>query len=82
MAGFTGPKIIVMGKKTKPDIVIEVVGYVPVAVRTVGVPTIIVPRAAAHHIKPFTEIIACYCTFWKSLVVRLSPFPNIAATIE
>jgi hypothetical protein len=33
----------VMGKNTKTDIVVEVVGHVPVAVRTAGVPTIVVP---------------------------------------
>jgi hypothetical protein len=33
----------VMGNKTKTDIVVEVIGYVPVAVRTAAVPAIIVP---------------------------------------
>src|SRR3972149_2928042 len=33
----------------KTDIVVEAVRLVPVAVRTAGVPLIVVPRAPAHH---------------------------------
>ncbi len=37
-----------MENKTKPNSIIEVVGYVPVPVRAPYVPTLIVERAAAH----------------------------------
>jgi len=42
----------VMGNKTKPDIVIEVIRHVPVAIRTADVPSIIVPGAAAIPSRP------------------------------
>ena len=46
--GFTGLLHIVMGNHPKPHIVVEVIGYVPVTVSTAGVPSIVVPRAAAQ----------------------------------
>lgn len=48
MTGFTGQPIHVMGDKTKPDIIVEVIGYIPVAVRGTQIPLIIVPGAAAR----------------------------------
>ena len=35
--------------QTKTDVVVEVIGFVPVAVRTAGVVSIVVPRTAAQH---------------------------------
>jgi hypothetical protein len=49
---FTGKRMKVMGNKTKPDIVVEVIGYIPVAIRTADIPVIIVPGAAAIHRAP------------------------------
>ena len=47
--GFAGQSILrVMGHNPKTDIVVEVVGHVPVAVSTARVPMIVVPRAAPH----------------------------------
>jgi hypothetical protein len=46
--GFIGKAMRVMGNKTNPDVVVEVIGYVPVTVRTADVPSIVVPRAAAN----------------------------------
>jgi len=45
---------------TKTDVVVEVIGFVPVAVRTARVVSIIVPGATAHHAglllnEPFTH---------------------------
>jgi hypothetical protein len=50
--GFTGTIISVMGNESKPDVVIEVVGIVPVSIRTADVPMIIVPGAAAIPSSP------------------------------
>ena len=44
---FAGDGMRVMGNESKPDIVVEVIGYVPVSIRTADVPMIIVPGAAA-----------------------------------
>jgi hypothetical protein len=44
--------------QTKTDVVVEVVGFVPVPIRTARVVSIVVPRTAAHHAQimdaPFT----------------------------
>ena len=37
-----------MGNKTEPNIIVEVVGNVPIPIRTAHVPSIIRPRAAAQ----------------------------------
>jgi hypothetical protein len=44
-----------MGNKTKPDIVVEVIRYVPVTIRTADVPSIVVPGAAAIPSRPNKE---------------------------
>ena len=59
------------GKKTKPDIETEVVGYVPAAARTAGEPTINVPRAAAQH-----------AVHLLGLEPGSGPLPNIAAQVH
>ena len=51
---FIGKRIGVMGNKTKPDIVIEVIRHVPIAIRTADIPMIVVPGAAAIHQSPTT----------------------------
>jgi hypothetical protein len=48
ITGFTGQPQSVMGEKTKPYIIVEVIGYVPIAVRSTQIPSIIVPGAAAR----------------------------------
>jgi hypothetical protein len=45
-----------MDNDTKPDIVIEVIRYVPVTIRTADIPMIVVPGAAAIHLAPTENV--------------------------
>ena len=58
VSGIYRPVIRVMGKNTKPDIVVEVVGSVPVPVSAASVSMMVVPRAATQlAARPLSMII-------------------------
>lgn len=49
VVGFTGRDLRVMGQNPKTEIVVEVIGVVPVTVGAARVPMIVVPGAPTHR---------------------------------